>query len=459
MPTPTTVLRDVRLDFFTDNTNTATNSAVLACGLVASTQNVLQLQGASGSAAVRLTGLASPTSATDAISAGYTSWKAPVRAATTTTLMGAAVYSNAGAGTITFTAQGPVSIDGVTLSENDRVLVKDESGGGASGAVVNGIYYASTIGVPLASSTVLTRAHDFAELLSVAGAVVTVSAGTVNANHVFVVSTNSPSVQVSMDQLVFEGIVGAGGGGGTPDDNSVGLVQLAHTAGGELIYYDGSGVPSHLAIGAAGRPLVSSGTVPQYALLDGTGLAAEIYKESLIIGNASGGETIQFGTDAADVIGMYVDGGLKLSATATGGAFSGTWSGSSDEKWKDLLGPISTDPLADLDKVDSQTWTWKPGFHFGNAGAFGAGVVAQQFQLVCPSAVTFSAEQDGLVVDYNAVHSFNLACIKALKAENASRQAENAALEARVVSLEQDNTDLKARLAALEAAFHAHTHP
>jgi hypothetical protein len=119
------------------------------------------------------------------------------------------------------------------------------------------------------------------------------------------------------------------------------------------------------------------------------------------------------------------------------------------------------DPLADLDKVESQTWTWKAGYQFGEGGAFGAGVVAQQFQLVCPSAVTFSAQQDGLVVDYNAVHSFNLACIKALKAENASRQAENsalveanAALAARIEALEarlESAKALETRLAALEA--------
>jgi hypothetical protein len=257
----------------------------------------------------------------------------------------------------------------------------------------------------------------------------------------YIVSSDGP-ITVGTTDIAFAEIGGSSGAGGGSVDGST--------------ITNGSITPNKLQNGTQGYPLVAGAGSPEYALLTGTGLAGEIYKSGLIIGSVDEDVYLTFGTDT---ITMSVDNEVKLSANATGGAFVGTWSGSSDEKWKDLLGPISADPLADLDKVDSQTWTWKPGYHFGDAGAFGAGVVAQQFQLVCPSAVTFSAEQDGLVVDYNAVHSFNLACIKALKAENASRQAENAALEARVASLEQDNTDLKARLAALEAAFHAHTHP
>ena len=89
---------------------------------------------------------------------------------------------------------------------------------------------------------------------------------------------------------------------------------------------------------------------------------------------------------------------------------------------------------------------------------------------ICRSACCVVRVQ---VHDYNAVHSFNLACIKALKAENASRQAENgalveanAALAARIEALEARLESAKAletragswkaletRLAALEAAY------
>jgi hypothetical protein len=188
-----------------------------------------------------------------------------------------------------------------------------------------------------------------------------------------------------------------------------------------------------------GLPLVTNTAVgyPHYARLTSAGIADDavagaqlatgVYKENLIVGNVAGsgtagvdgvGESIRFGESGQGVnatVGIYVNNALRISAKASGGSFTGTWTGSSDDKWKDLLGPISKDPLADLDKVDGETWTWKPGYHFGDGGAFGAGVVAQQFRRICPRAVTFSVEQDGLVVDYNAVHSFNLACIKALK--------------------------------------------
>jgi hypothetical protein len=410
---PTTVLRDVRLDFFTDNNDTSTTSTDLACGLVASA-DVLELQGASGTTAVRLTGLADATAAGDAISAGYTSWKAPVRYATTAALA-AGIYDN---GVFTADNDGPLSIGagpGVTPTQGDRILVKDQGGADAD---QNGIYVVTTVGDG-STPFVLTRAHDFATGTTISGAAVVVRAhaGGSGGDKMYIVSSDGP-ITVGTTDIAFAEIGGSSG-------------------------------PVEIANGS----------------INGDKLASPLYKENLTIGNSGGGtgDTIRFGessaTEADHTVGIWVNNALRLSATAAGGAFVGTWSGSSDEKWKDLLGPISADPLADLDKVDSQTWTWKPGYQFGNAGAFGAGIVAQQFQLVCPSAVTFSAEQDGLVVDYNAVHSFNLACIKALKAENASRQAENAALEARVASLEQDNTDLKARLAALEAAFHAHTHP
>ena len=54
--------------------------------------------------------------------------KASVRVATTTGNL-AATYNN-GAGTLTTSgSHGAIAIDGVTLTTNDRVLVKDQSSG------------------------------------------------------------------------------------------------------------------------------------------------------------------------------------------------------------------------------------------------------------------------------------------------------------------------------------------
>ena len=469
----TVALKSDRL-VFSSNEDVEDVSVDHICSLVTDAEepNVLTLQGrAEGEslARVRLTGLASPVSAADAMSAGYLAWKAPVRCAFTTALSGAIFAAGVITGP-TVGGGGTLEDDEETMVLGDRVLVAGEDGG-----VPNGIYEVTDAGEVGVRPYVLTRTYDFAGTATITGAAVAVRAGT-NAGNIYLVD-NVTAPTVNTDGIIFTAL---SAGTVSLTSRSVTLDHMEWgTAGGQLLYYaNGEGfAPSRLDMGATGHPLVAGEYEPAYAQLTALGiadntitglqLAEGVYKNNLIVGNIVNvdavGESIRFGDSAADhaAVEIYVHNTLRLSATEVGGAFVGTWSGSSDEKWKDLRGPISTDPLADLDKVESQTWTWKPGYHFGDAGAFGAGVVAQQFQLVCPSAVTFSAEQDGLVVDYNAVHSFNLACIKALKAENASRQAENgalveanAALAARIEALEARLDSVKAletRLAALEA--------
>lgn len=80
--------------------------------------------------------------------------KAAVRVATTGNLSVTASGSQVGK-TLTATANGAISIDGVSLSLNDRVLVKNQST-----AVDNGIYTVTTVGDG-SHPYVLTRATDF----------------------------------------------------------------------------------------------------------------------------------------------------------------------------------------------------------------------------------------------------------------------------------------------------------
>jgi hypothetical protein len=93
--------------------------------------------------------------------------------------------------------------------------------------------------------------------------------------------------------------------------------------------------------------------------------------------------------------------------------------------------------LTDLDRVDGHTWTWK------DTGAFGAGVVAQEFQDVCASAVTRDDSLDGLVVNYNAVTAFNLCCNKALKQECARLSADAAELQQCAKDRESELVELR----------------
>lgn len=169
-----------------------------------------------------------------------------------------------------------------------------------------------------------------------------------------------------------------------------------------------------IATGAISRTKIANGAV------NGSKLAVNLFKPGLVIGTASGQEFISFAE--ANEVGLYVDGTPRLRATSTGGVCSGTWTGTSDLKWKDLKGPVSADPLVALDCVDGHAWTWR------DTGGFGGGVVAQEFQQVCASAVTFDEVLGGLTVNYNAVIAFNLCCNKALKGECARLAAAVAGL-------------------------------
>ena len=129
--------------------------------------------------------------------------KDSVRVATTGDL--SATYSNGTAGvgaTLTAGSNGAISIDGVSLSLNDRVLVKDQST-----AAQNGIYYVSTVGDG-STAYVLTRATDADQPSELTGGSFTfVEEGTDNADNGYVFTHNgSPTFgTTSLDVAQFSG--------------------------------------------------------------------------------------------------------------------------------------------------------------------------------------------------------------------------------------------------------------
>jgi len=173
--------------------------------------------------------------------------KDSVRVATTGNL--AATYDN-GAGTLTNGGTlGAIGIDGVSLSQGDRVLVKNQST-----AAQNGIYVVTTVGDG-STAWLLTRADDANTSTELSGGVFTfVEEGTVGADNGFVFTHNgNPTLgttALTVSQFSGAGQITAGTGltksGNTinaigsatitANADSLQIKGVSSTANGDLIY-------------------------------------------------------------------------------------------------------------------------------------------------------------------------------------------------------------------------------
>lgn len=135
----------------------------------------------------KITSLGTPTAATDAATKGYVDGvatgldvKQSVRVATTAALASGSYNATGGASSRGQFTSAPTTIDGVTLANGDRVLVKNQS------SAANGIWVVT-------SSGTWDRAADFDSDAEVtAGAFTFVEEGTVNADTGWVLTTNNP---------------------------------------------------------------------------------------------------------------------------------------------------------------------------------------------------------------------------------------------------------------------------
>jgi hypothetical protein len=224
----------------------------------------------------KITNVATPVADTDAANKGYVDSvaqgldvKASVTYATAATLP-AYTFSATGGGTLTATANGALSVDGVAVAAGNRILVKNEVSGNAP---YNGIYDVTQTG-GASAVFILTRSSDANTSAKVTEGMFTfVAQGSTLADTGWVLVTNNP-ITLNTTALTFTQFSGAGA---YTASNGVLLTGtnftfapsttggLATAAGGaSILLQTNSGLgttSSGLAVGAGSGIVVSTGTV------------------------------------------------------------------------------------------------------------------------------------------------------------------------------------------------------
>ena len=241
--------------------------------------------------------VATPVDPTDAANKAYVDAvaeglhiHASVQAATTAVITGSVTYDNGTSGVgATLTTDTPINtLDGYSLVNGDRILIKNQAN-----AAHNGIYIRT-------SSTVFTRAADFNTVAEIAsGDFLFVSNGTVNGKTGWV--NTSKSIEVGTTAVVFEQFSGAGtyiaGSGLAFTGNTIDIVL--QTSGGLEIVSDELGLKST----TAGNGLTFSSGV-------------------LNIGGTT--DRITVNNDSIDIASTYAG---QNTITTLGTIASGTWQG------------------------------------------------------------------------------------------------------------------------------------
>lgn len=193
----------------------------------------------------KITSLATPTATTDAATKGYVDSvsqgldvKDSVKVATTANI----------------TLSGTQTIDGVAVSADERVLVKDQST-----ASQNGLY--------LCKASTWARTSDLAAGANAAGMFTFVEQGTVNADNGFSCTSNSGSAVVGTNNLTFAQFSGAGSvAAGDGLDKTGNTLSLDLKANGGLVIEStevavdlaASSITGTLAIGDGGTGATSA---------------------------------------------------------------------------------------------------------------------------------------------------------------------------------------------------------
>jgi len=258
----------------------------------------------------KIINVATPTGSTDAANKAYVDAqlqgldvKNSVRVATTANGTLATAFANG------------QTVDGVSLSTGDRILLKDQSTGSE-----NGIYTVNSSGAP-------TRATDFdADSEVTGGTFFFVEEGTTNADNGFVM-TNDGTVTVGTTALTFTQFSGAGqviaGDALTKSGNTlnVGVDDSSIEISSDALRVKASGITNAMLAGSIDLTAKVTGALPVGN--GGTGLTS-IAKGSVLVANSANTLSALDGGGSNDGILTYTASSdtLAFATAVDGGTFS-----------------------------------------------------------------------------------------------------------------------------------------
>ena len=236
----------------------------------------------------KITSVASPSADTDAATKGYVDGvvngldvKKSVDFASTANVAG--TYNN-GAGTITASSNGALSMDGGSPSNGQRVLLKDQSSN-----VQNGIYVVTNSG-GAGSQYVLTRAADADAASEITGgAFFFVEQGSANADNGYV-TTHNGTPTLGTDAITFEQFSGAGqisaGSALTKSGNTLNVAvdDSSIEINSDALRVKASGITNAMLAGSIDLTAKVTGALPVGN--GGTGLSS-IAKGSVLVANSA----------------------------------------------------------------------------------------------------------------------------------------------------------------------------